>query len=83
MLLIPVIDRAVIVDINSPVVNDIFTLVGTPGEAQTTVHTAGTVLIGNQSWDAMSGHPIAAKTKVRVKRVVLEVEEATSASWNQ
>jgi hypothetical protein len=52
--------------------------VGTTGETQSTVHTAGTVLIGDQSWDAMSDHPIAPKSKVRVKRVVLEVEEDAS-----
>lgn len=52
--------------------------VGNSGETQTAVHTTGTVLIGNQTWDAMSSHPIAPKSKVRVKRIVLEVEEDTS-----
>jgi hypothetical protein len=50
---------------------------GTYGETQTTVHTTGTVLIGDQPWEAISDRPIAPKTKVRVKRVLLEVEEAT------
>lgn len=45
------------------------------GESQTPIHVSGTVLIGNQSWDAISAHPIPPKRKVRVKRVVLEVEE--------
>ena len=54
--------------------------VGTFGETQTTVHTAGTVLIGSQAWDAISDYPIAPKSKVRVKRVVLEVEEDTSTA---
>lgn len=52
--------------------------VGTVGEAQTTVHTSGTVVIGDQMWDAMSDHPIAPQSKVRVKRVVLDVQEDTS-----
>jgi len=50
--------------------------VGTFGETQTTVHTSGTVLIGEQSWDAISSKPIPPKSKVRVKRVILEVEDA-------
>ena len=52
--------------------------VGTYGETQTTVHAAGTVLIGDQPWEAISDRPIAPNTKVRVKRVLIEVEEATS-----
>jgi len=55
-------------------------VVAKTGEAQTTIFTTGTVLIGNQTWDAMSSHPIAPKSRVRVKRVVLEVEEEPSAS---
>lgn len=51
--------------------------VGTFGETQTSVHTTGTVLIGDQLWEAISDRPIAPKSKVRVKRVVLEVEEDT------
>jgi len=81
VLLIPVIDRAIVVDLNSPVAQDnTSSLVRAIGETQSTVHTAGTVLIDNKSWDATSSHPIAPKSKVRVKRVVLEVEEITSSN---
>jgi len=48
------------------------------GESQTPIHVSGTVAIGNQSWDAMSDHPIPPNRKVRVKRVLLEVEEDDS-----
>ncbi len=52
--------------------------VGTFGETQTTVHNSGTVIIGDRVWDAMSAKPIAPKSRVRVKRVVLEIEEDAS-----
>jgi regulator of protease activity HflC (stomatin/prohibitin superfamily) len=51
--------------------------VGTFGETQTTVHTSGTVIIGEQAWSATSNSPIAPKTKVRVKSVILEIEESS------
>lgn len=60
-------------------INDARAAIGTLGETQTTVHTTGTVVIGDRAWDAMSNRPIAPNTKVRVKRVVLEVEEAASS----
>jgi membrane-bound ClpP family serine protease len=79
VFLIPVIDKAMIIDLNSPVTPDnTFSLVGAIGETQTAVNATGTVLIGTQEWDAMSDYPIAPKSKVRVKRVVLEVDEDTS-----
>jgi regulator of protease activity HflC (stomatin/prohibitin superfamily) len=53
-------------------------MVGTIGETQTTVHTSGTALIDGQAWDAISERPIAPKSKVRIKRVILEVEESAS-----
>lgn len=70
--------RKIAMDDRQAEINKANVTVGTFGETQTTVHTAGTVLIDNKSWDAMSSHPIAPKSKVRVKRVVLEVEEDTS-----
>jgi len=48
------------------------------GETQTTVHATGAVLIGGRSWDAISKHSIPPQRKVRVTRVVLEVEEDDS-----
>jgi membrane-bound ClpP family serine protease len=49
-------------------------LLGVPGETQTTVQTTGTILIGNQSWDAISNELIPPGSKVRIKRVIFEVE---------
>jgi len=63
------------VDDHRKEIDDANFVVGTFGETQTTVHTAGTVLIGEQSWDAVSDKPIPPKSKVRVKRIILEVEE--------
>ena len=55
-------------------------VVGSIGEAQTLVHSTGKVLVGSQTWDAISDRPIAPKSKVRIKRVILEVEDDTSSS---
>lgn len=52
--------------------------VGTFGETQSLVHTAGTVLVDNKSWNAISDKPIVPNTKVRIKRIILEVEEDVS-----
>jgi len=79
VLLIPVIDRAMTIDINSPVIYDnTSSLVGAIGETQSTVHVDGSVMINCRSWDARSIQPIAPKSKVRVKRVVLEVEDTSA-----
>jgi len=79
VLLIPVIDRALTIDINSPVIYDnTSSLVGAIGETQSTVHVDGSVMINCRSWDARSIQPIAPKSKVRVKRVVLEVEDTSA-----
>lgn len=80
IVLIPIVDKAISIDKNSPVqVGETKSLLGVIGETQTTVHADGTVEVDGQAWDAMSDHLIAPKSKVRVKRVILEVEE-TSAS---
>jgi regulator of protease activity HflC (stomatin/prohibitin superfamily) len=59
-------------------IDDANAAVGTWGETQTTVDTTGTIILGDRIWNDMSDHPIAPKTKVRVKRVVLDIEEDTS-----
>ena len=65
------------IDDHKKEMNDARTTIGAFGETQTTVHTSGTVTIGDQTWNAMSTSPIAPKTKVRVKRVILEIEESS------
>jgi regulator of protease activity HflC (stomatin/prohibitin superfamily) len=61
-------------------------LVKLTGETRTPVHREGQVKIAGQTWDAVSPSPIAPSVRVRVKRVILEVEEkpgsASSISSN-
>jgi len=72
---IPFIDRTVIKklgameNISSP------SLLGQTGEARTTVYTDGKVLLAGEEWDAMSQSPISAGQRVRVVRIILEVEK--------
>lgn len=54
--------------------------VGTFGETQSFVHTTGTVSVDNKTWNAMSDEPIAPNIKVRIKRIILEVEEDISSN---
>jgi regulator of protease activity HflC (stomatin/prohibitin superfamily) len=51
---------------------------GVIGETQTPVHTDGHVGISGQIWSAVSHEPLPAGTKVRVVKVVLEVERVVS-----
>jgi regulator of protease activity HflC (stomatin/prohibitin superfamily) len=50
-------------------------LLGTVGEAKSPVYTEGSVELYGETWAATSPRPIAPGKKVRVSRVVLEVEE--------
>ncbi|WKZ34380.1 MAG: NfeD family protein [Anaerolineales bacterium] len=49
--------------------------VGAVGETLTTVFRDGKVLVSNGEWDAVSQAPIASGRRVRVVRMLLEVEE--------
>jgi regulator of protease activity HflC (stomatin/prohibitin superfamily) len=50
-------------------------LLGSVGDAKSPVYTEGTVELYGEAWNATSSRPIAPGKKVRVSRVVLEVEE--------
>jgi len=50
-------------------------LLGSVGEAKSSVYTEGTVELYGEGWNATSSRPIPPGKKVRVSRVVLEVEE--------
>jgi regulator of protease activity HflC (stomatin/prohibitin superfamily) len=65
------------VDDHKKEMNNARVVIGAFGETQTTVHTSGTVVVAEQTWNAVSNSPIAPKTKVRVKRVILEIEESS------
>jgi regulator of protease activity HflC (stomatin/prohibitin superfamily) len=50
-------------------------LLGSVGEAKSPVYTEGTIEMYGEMWNAASSRPIAPGKKVRVSRVLLEVEE--------
>jgi hypothetical protein len=76
VLLIPFIDRGVMKDLGEAGDTPSRRLVGVLGETRTTVYTDGKVLLANsEEWDAISQSPISAGQRVRVVRVILEVEK--------
>jgi regulator of protease activity HflC (stomatin/prohibitin superfamily) len=75
VLLIPFIDRGVIVESGSNDSEPEQELVGAVGQTRTTVFTSGKVLIGDEEWDATSQSVISAGRQVRVVKMILEVEE--------
>ena len=77
VMLIPVIDRGVLTDAGGQIVP-----AQKPagpqhmvGVARTSVFRDGKVLLGDQVWAAVSERPIAAGQRVRVRRVLVEVDE--------
>jgi regulator of protease activity HflC (stomatin/prohibitin superfamily) len=50
-------------------------LLGSVGEAKSPVYTEGTIELYGEAWNATSPRPIAPGKKVRVNRIILEVEE--------
>ncbi len=50
-------------------------LVSAAGETQTLVHLNGKVTVAGRTWDAVSPAPILPSVKIRVRRVILEVEK--------
>ena len=80
VVLIPVIDRGVTIDLGDPKPGNMNASTGpvapgVVGETQSSVHREGIVKIGNRSWPAVSEYPIAPNSRVRVRRVILEIEE--------
>ena len=77
VLLMPFgIDRAIRVDVSDQVqrAQAQQQMWGAIGETQTPVHTDGHVEISGQVWSAVSNEPLPEGTKVRVVKVILEVE---------
>jgi hypothetical protein len=75
VLLIPVIDRGVLKQLGEVEKTPSRRLVGVVGETRPTVYTDGKVLLAGEEWDAMSRTPISAGQRVRVVRMILEVEK--------
>jgi len=76
VLLIPLIDKGVLKQLDRPdPAAPSYRLVGAVGETLSTVFRDGKVLFSSGEWDAVSQTPIAAGKRVRVVRMILEVEE--------
>ena len=75
VFLIPLIDKGEIKKLGVPDNNSPSRrYVGAVGETLTTVFRDGKVLFSSGEWDAVSQSPIAAGQRVRVVRMILEVE---------
>jgi hypothetical protein len=76
VLLIPIIDKGVIKKLGEPDNSSPSRrYVGAVGETLSTVFRDGKVLFSSGEWDAVSQTPIASGRRVRVVRMLLEVEE--------
>lgn len=75
VILIPIIDRGVIKSVGAAETTPSRRMAGVTGETVTTVYTAGRVFLAGEEWEAMSLSPISAGQRVRVVRMVLEVEK--------
>jgi regulator of protease activity HflC (stomatin/prohibitin superfamily) len=75
VFLIPFVDRGVPIESASEGYAARTDLVGAVGQTRTTVFTSGKVLLGEEEWDANSQSVISAGRRVRVVKIILEVEE--------
>ena len=75
VLLIPLIDKGEIKQLGGAEKTPSTRLVGAMGETLTSVFRDGSVLFSSEEWDAISQTPIAPGRRVRVVRMILEVEE--------
>ena len=77
VLLIPTVDKAIPIDTRDQVkqVQEQQKLWGAIGETLTPVYTEGSIEISGETWNAISNTPIPLGTKVRVTRVLLEIEK--------
>ena len=76
VLLIPIIDRGIKKELGDIEKTPSTKLVGVVGETNTSVFRDGKVLLSSgEEWDAVSQTPISTGRRVRVVRMILEVEE--------
>ena len=76
VFLIPIIDRGVVKDLNVKTESSTASLVGSLGESRTTIFTDGKVFVAGEEWPAVSQSLISTGERVRVVRILLEVEKA-------
>ena len=75
VILIPIVDRGILKQLGDVEKTPSRRLVGVVGETRTTVYTSGKVFLASEEWDAVSQSPISAGQRVRVVRMLLEVEK--------
>ena len=77
VILLPIIDKAIPIDTRDQVtkVQEQQKLWGAIGETLTPVYTEGSIEISGEIWNAISKTPIPLGAKVRVARVLLEIEK--------
>ncbi len=75
VLLIPFIDKGEVKKLGESAQTPNRKYVGAVGETITSVFRDGKVLFSSGEWDAVSQTPIASGRRVRVVRMILEVEE--------
>ncbi len=77
VLLIPIIDRGILRDVSEDMTKaktyqqNIFGIIGI---TKTPVHNDGEVEIDGETWAAISAEPIPPGTRVRLKKIILEIE---------
>jgi membrane-bound ClpP family serine protease len=74
VFVIPFIDRVVVKELNGMDKTPGTQFAGIVGETRTTVYNNGKVFLLGEEWDAMSQSPISAGQRVRVVRMIVEVE---------
>ncbi len=75
VFLLPFIDRGDVKQLGSVDKTPGTRMVGMIGETRTTVYSDGKVLLMGEEWDAISRSPISAGQRVRVVRMIVEVEK--------
>lgn len=75
VMLIPVLDRGVVKDLGTTEKTPSQRLAGLIGETRTTVYMDGKVFVAGEEWEATSRSAISAGQRVRVVRMILEVEK--------
>lgn len=78
VLLLPLIDSGILKQVGTVERTPGQQLIGVIGETRTTVYTDGKVSLMGEEWDAMSQSPISAGQRVRVVRMIIEVEPEQS-----
>ena len=77
VMLIPIVDKGIFVDILDQInkAKKHIDYSGTIGETITLVHDDGKVMINNETMNAISKDPIPSGQRVRIVKVIVEVEK--------